>query len=86
MKSAAWVNFVSVPTPLAGAKQFLADHGDTGEGQALRKVLRALVTQEGDFSEAEVYLFSAETPGLVDALVDLRFKGVYSAEEWRSAI
>ncbi len=69
--------------PLAEARRFLDERGETGEGQALRRVIETLATGTGDFDESEVWLFSAETLALVDALVEARLKGLYPDEEWR---
>ena len=70
--------------PLAAAKTFLTNHGDTGEGQALRRVIATLVSGTGEFAESDGWLFSSETLDIVDALVGARIEGVfYSEEEWR---
>ncbi len=70
--------------PLGAARRFLAEHGDTGEGQALRRVIATLISGSGEFAESDVWLFSAETLGLVDALVEARMEGVlYTEEDWR---
>jgi hypothetical protein len=68
--------------PLADARRFLDARGETGEGQALRKVLTTLATGDGTFAEAEAWLFSGQTLGLVAALVEARIEGQYSANEW----
>ena len=39
-------------------------------------------TMQGEFSEAELWLFSAETLALVGALVEARIEGRYSKMEW----
>ena len=57
--------------------------GETGEGQALRRVIETLETGAGDFAESDVWLFSAETLALVDALVDARLEGLYPDGDWR---
>ena len=62
--------------PLAGAWRFLEENGETGEGRALRKVIRMLATTDGEFSESEVWLFSAETLPLVAALVEAWERGL----------
>ena len=71
-----------VRDPLAEARRFLDAHGETGEGQALRRVLKTLATGAGDFDESEVWLFSAETLALVSALVEARLEGLYPDGEW----
>ena len=68
--------------PLAAAWRFLDEHGETGEGQALRKVIRTLAATDGEFAESEVWLFSAETISLVDALVEARLEGRYPELDW----
>lgn len=42
--------------------------GDMKRYRALRKVIRMLATTGGEFSESEVWLFSAETLSLATAL------------------
>ena len=66
-----------VQDPLAEARCFLDTRGETGEGRALRRVLKTLATGAGDFGESEVWLFSAETLALVSALVEARLQGLY---------
>ena len=72
-----------VRDPLAQARRFLAARGETGEGQAVRKVIETLATGTGDFAEAEVWLFSANTLALVSALVEARLQGLYPDGDWR---
>jgi len=67
------------------ARRFLDAHGETMEGQALGKVIETLATGTGEFSESDVWLFSAERLALVDALVEACMEGRYSDEEWRQA-
>ena len=69
--------------PLAEVRRFLDTHGETGEGRALRRVIETLATGTGDFAKSEVWLFSAETLALVDALVDARLQGLYPDREWQ---
>lgn len=70
--------------PLAEARRFLDAHGETGEGQALRRVIDTLATGKGEFAESEVWLFSTETLALVAALVEARIQGIfYTEEDWR---
>ena len=71
--------------PLAEARRFLDAHGETGEGQALRRVVETLATGSGDFAESDVWLFSGETLALVSALVEARMEGRYMEGEWRQA-
>ena len=68
--------------PLAAAERFLDEHRDTAEGQALRKVVKALAIKEGEFSESEIWLFSTETITLVTALHDARVEGRYPELDW----
>ncbi len=65
--------------------RFLEEDGGTGEGQALRKVIKARATTGGDFSESDAWLFSAETIALVDALVEARLEGRYPDLDWWAA-
>ncbi len=64
-------------------RRFLDARGETGESQALRKVIETLVTGTGEFAEAEVWLFSANTLALVSALVEARLQGLYPDGDWR---
>jgi hypothetical protein len=64
-----------------GAPAFL-ENPETGESRVLRRVITAFANMRGEFSEAEVWLFSAETCARVIALIDARFEGRYSNEEW----
>ncbi len=68
--------------PLAEARRFLDAHGASGEGQALRRVIDTLASGNGEFAESEVWLFSAETLALVDALVEARIEGRYPELAW----
>ncbi len=74
----------NIADPMADALAFLKDHGDTGEGLALRRVMRTLATGEGQFSEADIYSFSKKTCGLVSVLLDMRDMGRYSPEQWQA--
>jgi hypothetical protein len=69
--------------PLAEARRFLDEFGETAEGQALRRVIDTLASGNGEFAESEVWLFSAETLALVAALVEVRIEGRYPVAEWR---
>ena len=71
-----------VRDPLAEAHRFLDTSRETGEGQALRRVIETLATGTGDFDESEVWLFSAETLALVAALVEARLEGRYPDGDW----
>ena len=73
------------PDPLAVAWRFLDEHGQTAEGQALRRVIKALAAKDGAFSESEVWLFSADTLPLIATLVEARLEGRYSEIEWWAA-
>ena len=65
--------------PLADARRFLDAHEETGEGQALRRVIDTLASGNGEFAESKVWLFSAETLALVAALVEARIDDLYPA-------
>jgi hypothetical protein len=69
--------------PVAEAWRFLDAHGETAEGQALRRVIDTLASGNREFAESEVWLFSAETLALVAALVEARIAGRYPDAEWR---
>ncbi len=69
--------------PLAKAWRFLEAHGETAEGQALRRVMDTLASGKGEFGESEVWLFSAKTAALVAALVETRIEGRYADAKWR---
>ena len=68
--------------PLSEARQFLADKGETSEGQALQKVIAALASDSAEFSETDVWSFSLQMCPLVSALVSARLEGGYPAEQW----
>jgi len=68
--------------PLAATSLYLGAHGDTAEGQALRKVIRALAATSGEFAEAELWLFSTDTLTLVLALAEARTQGRYPEADW----
>jgi hypothetical protein len=68
--------------PLLAARQFIDQHGTTLEGQALRKMLKALTVMRGDFAESELFLFSTESLTLVKALVEARIEGRYAEADW----
>ena len=63
--------------PLAAARRFLDEFGQTAEGQALRRVIDTLASGNGEFAESEVWLLSAETLALVAELVEARIEGLY---------
>lgn len=71
--------------PLADARRFLGQNAETAEGRALRRVLQALASGYGSFTESDAWLFSSETLGLVSALVDARLAGRYREDEWQRA-
>jgi len=68
--------------PMIAAWFFLGRYGETAEGQALRKVLRALAATRGDFAESELALFSTETLTLITALAEARYQGRYPEADW----
>lgn len=70
--------------PLAEARRFLAERGETAEGRALSRVIEILASGVGEFSESEVWLFGTETRALIAALVNARIEGLfYSEADWR---
>jgi len=68
--------------PLQAARLFIDQHGATAEGQALRKMLKALAAMHGEFAESELSAFSTETLTLIKVLADARIEGRYAEEEW----
>ena len=74
--------------PLGEARRFLVEYGDTAEGQALRRAIDALGSGNGEFAESDVWLFSAETLGLVDALCEARTNGglYYTTDDFRASL
>ena len=73
----------SHPDPLVGTRQFLREHGETGEGRGLRRIIETLATGKGEYAESEVYLISDKMLAVVMALFEARERGFYSEEEWR---
>lgn len=56
---------------------------DTSESRALKKLLQVLVAKEGTIRRAETWLFSGEIAGLTTALIDARYEGRYTEQEWQ---
>jgi len=75
----------SAADPLKEAQKFIDEYGSTGEGQALRRVVEALWTGKGDFSESDLASFSAKSLALIPALVNTRIEGRYSEWQWHRA-
>lgn len=61
--------------PLKAARRLLAVHGNTAEGEAFRRVLETIETGQGEFREADIWLFSNDTMPLVSALIEARLEG-----------
>ena len=72
----------NIRDPLAAVEFFLRDGGETAQGKALRDVLRALATGNGEFSESAVWLFDQERLQLIAALIETRLSASYSRSEW----
>jgi hypothetical protein len=53
--------------PIAEARRFIDAHGETGDGQALRRVIDTLASGNRKFAESEMRLFSDKTLALVVA-------------------
>lgn len=68
--------------PLIAAWCYLDANGEAAEAQALRRVIRALAATDGDFAEADLWLFSTDTLTLIDALVETRIQGRYPDVDW----
>lgn len=73
----------SHPDPLVGAFRFLKEHGNTGEGQILRRVIDTLATGNGEYAESDLYLISEQMLALLVALIEAREHNFYTEEEWR---
>jgi len=71
------------PDPLVGALTFLEEHGDTGEGRMLRRIIDTLASGKGDYAESDLYLLRDKMLAVVVALIEARERGFYSEEEWR---
>lgn len=71
--------------PLSTAVWLIQESPDSSECRALRKLLQILLVKEGTFREAEAWLFSGEIAGLTAALIDARYEGRYTEEEWQYA-
>lgn len=71
--------------PLTTVVWLIQETPDTSECRALKKLLKILAEKEGTFRKAEAWLFSGEIAGLTAALIDARYEGRYSEEEWQSA-
>lgn len=78
----------SARDPLADAQRFLEEHGHTSEGMALRKVMNALISGNGEFAESEVWLFGQDRLPLVAALIDVRTGGgyLYTTDNFRAVL
>jgi len=74
-----------VRDPLAVARTFLRSCPDTPGAHGLRRVIRALVSGRGMFTQADLDALTEDYAGLAPALVDAHLRGVYSENEWRSA-
>lgn len=68
--------------PVAAAKSFLLDDGETAQGKAFAEVLRALAGGTGQFSESTMWLFDMERLRLLSALIEARISSQYTREEW----
>ncbi len=59
-----------------------AIHSQRRVVSSMRAGSMAKANGAGDFDESEVWLFSAETLALVDALVEARLQGRYPEGDW----
>lgn len=71
--------------PLTTVVWLIHKSPDTSECRALKKLLIILAEKKGTFREAEAWLFSGEISGLTAALIDARYEGRYTEEEWQFA-
>ena len=56
------------------------------QSRLLARVLRALISQAGEFRRAEVFAFDTKTRALVIALIDAFAAGIPGREEWQRAV
>lgn len=71
--------------PLKEAQQFIDQHGKTGQGDALRRVVEALWRENGEFSESDIAFFSSPLLDLISQLIDARITGRYPEWQWERA-
>ena len=73
---------LDVPDPLAFAEAFLAESGDTAEGQTLRRAIDAIAFDWGSLNESDIWRLSRRSLQLVSALCEARLSGQYLPLEW----
>jgi len=66
---------------LEASSRFLDEHGETGEAQALREVVKALAARDGEYAESEAYLPGGKMLSFVAALLVARARGCYAQDE-----
>jgi hypothetical protein len=71
--------------PLAVAERFLAEAGETAEGQILRRLILAIAFDWGSFQPNDMFLLSLDTRQLVSALCEARLACQYSPMQWAAS-
>lgn len=71
--------------PLAEARRILQGGGLTAEGQMLRRAVKALAVDAGEFGDADVHRLGSDALALVSALVEARTTRRYTDAEWLTA-
>jgi hypothetical protein len=56
--------------------RFVADHPDTPEAKVLARIIAAIDSGVGEFSESDVYALSTRSLALVAAMVDTAMEGL----------
>jgi len=72
----------AIADPLEAAHAFLERNGSTDEGLTFRRVIRTLLTGQGQYFGMEINAFSPKALGLIAALMEARDLGRYSKKEW----
>lgn len=72
--------------PLATIAEIVSAGPDTPETRTLRKVVRAVSTDGGDFDAGEIFTLDRRSMALVAALFEDRVQGRYSDEEWTAGL
>jgi hypothetical protein len=73
---------LDVRDPLALAGTIVRGSNLTAELQMLRRAVKAIGLDFGEFAEADLYLLSLDSLKLVSALREAKLRGQYSVMEW----
>lgn len=76
----------SLRDPLAATASLIAAEPATPRARVLVRILRALQTGSGGFSEIELWSLDSEANNLVTALVDDRLKGRYTESDFAAVL